>query len=855
MAWSVSETFRRNCYDDSKKQRMTFVSEDGVVLTNEDISAENSVKFNLTSIKSDQIMFGETNGNTISLTILNDDRRIQASDIYPKEFKCYIGVEVANDAYNVAVNAISAVHTDRESISVHSVAPYIRGNIRLGNVLPQLEHGWNCKIMLAYDRLYFVVRNNGNTYYAKHVRISDYEFGNYTTPSSLEIANLDRLMNDSSLSGISLYETGFEEFIYDSQYTGSTTWGNLKNITWGNVKNEIWGFYSGYTSFSRIKYEVIPYGIWHFDRPRRINSAVLTLNGKDRMSRFDIDSKEFMQQLASTYGAVSAISMLRKIAEYRNVPTDVILPAGKHRLNTLVRSELIYNLSYQQNKSLKDLLSYLFEVGASNGIIDRDGTLCGLSCETEAVQLPYVYSFDVADCVAHTIGKALVYRKGDYDLYQTDNTVTDGATYEWSDNPFFVLSNPSTSWFSNGLHKKYGGFHNAITVCDCDYSIWVDDVYSWEEDGVTYVEPIFSMSVEWNGFGRVTYTNSGTEAREYTKYSNRIESVSSINDQNLQGFNQAQYEDKLEFGANGLTVHSRGLTVQNYEGQNVLYADENGDLIITGRLSAATGSFSGTVEADSGRIGNWDIVDDNLKCVSDTDSNNYIVMGKNRGYPTMMLCEPIGISSAGETIYKGDVRASGMYFAEVTGDTSVSAAFLSYGRSSRGRTLSIQGNNFTDGLGACDIRIISQAAAMLIAPVITFSTSPYISTATTTTSSANTALVSGSYGRQICLVSSLRKNKDNIKTIENASEKVDNLRGVSFTSKCEADDPNVTYYGFIAEEVEKAVPELAAYEDGKLQSVQYDRVCALLVEDNKACHRRIEELERRLEELERRLSK
>lgn len=840
MAWSVSETFRRNCYDDSKKQRMTFVSEDGVVLTNEDISAENSVKFNLTSIKSDQIMFGEMNGNTISLTILNDDRRIQASDIYPKEFKCYIGVEVANDAYNVAANAISAVHTDRESISVHSVAPYIRGNIRLGNVLPQLEHGWNCKIMLAYDRLYFVVRNNGNTYYAKHVRISDYEFGNYTTPSSLEIANLDRLMNDSSLSGISLYETGFEEFIYDSQYTGSTTWGNLKNITWGNAKNEIWGFYSGYTSFSRIKYEVIPYGIWHFDRPRRINSAVLTLNGKDRMSRFDIDSKEFMQQLASTYGAVSAISMLRKIAEYRNVPTDVILPAGKHRLNTLVRSELIYNLSYQQNKSLKDLLSYLFEVGASNGIIDRDGTLCGLSCETEAVQLPYVYSFDVADCVAHTIGKALVYRKGDYDLYQTDNTVTDGATYEWSDNPFFVLSNPSTSWFSNGLHKKYGGFHNAITVCDCDYSIWVDDVYSWEEDGVTYVEPIFSMSVEWNGFGRVTYTNSGTEAREYTKYSNRIESVSSINDQNLQGFNQAQYEDKLEFDANGLTVHSRGLTVQNYEGQNVLYADENGDLIITGRLSAATGSFSGTVEADSGRIGNWNITQYGLRSE-----------GEEAGVDSIIALEPrYGVMSI-QAIGKGQslisISSYNILFEECDNDGNLVQSTSGEIRFFTNPTY----NNLWIGYRAYAGSTKTFKINLIANNIYIYGENLEIASLPTSAASAN-MIVSNN---RIYRSSSLRAIKDNIKTIENASKKVDNLRGVSFTSKCEADDPSITYYGFIAEEVEKAVPELAAYEDGKLQSVQYDRVCALLVEDNKACHRRIEELERRLEELERRLGK
>lgn len=832
MAWSVSETFRRNCYDDSKKQRMTFVSEDGVVLTNEDISAENSVKFNLTSIKSDQIMFGEMNGNTISLTILNDDRRIQTSDIYPKEFKCYIGVEVSDDQYSVPENAISAVSNNKENISVYNEAPYIRGNIEIGNTISQLEHGWACKIALIYDRLYFVVDDGTTRYFARHLRLGDFKFGDYETPSDLEIANLNRLMDDPDKSGISYFKTGFAEYKYHSTHNGVMTWGDCNNITWSDMNDRVWGYYSGYTIFDCILYEAVPYGVWHFDRPRRINSAILTLNGKDRMVYFDEDCKAFVDSI-SHLTATNAATIPEKIARFKNIPYVRFNPFLEYALNALVYQELLYlnEISFE-GKSLKDLMSYTFEVGASNGIIDREGKLSCLSKFINPIALPFVYSFDVADSISHTIGKVLVYAKGDYVLYQEDNTVENGVTYEWRDNPFFVRSNPTDSWFSTGAHKKYGNFHNAITVSDCDYSIWCDDMYSWEEDGITYIEPIYTMSVEWNGFGRVTYTNSGEESRQYDNYGTRIEAVSSVNDNNLYGFKKATSENKLEFNEYGLTINSRGLIIKNNENDNVLYTDENGDLIIKGQLSAA-----------SGNIGKWLITDKGLYCNKADTNYGLEIYDSGLHFRTNDQYELAYIVFQEES----DSIPRHLEFM-VNSSNNVDSEIWLTSKNVQFRTsdITVYGNISFEG---------SNSEFRVKDGTVRFDNSIWLNNIPTTTSASNTTLVSGNYGYRVHRVSSLRALKDNIKTIENASEKVDNLRGVSFTSKCEADDPNVTYYGFIAEEVEKAVPELASYEDDKLQSVQYDRVCALLVEDNKACHRRIEELERRLEELERRLSK
>jgi hypothetical protein len=55
------------------------------------------------------------------------------------------------------------------------------------------------------------------------------------------------------------------------------------------------------------------------------------------------------------------------------------------------------------------------------------------------------------------------------------------------------------------------------------------------------------------------------------------------------------------------------------------------------------------------------------------------------------------------------------------------------------------------------------------------------------------------------------------------------LRPVEYTSKLPADDPNVVYYGLIAEEVALVDPKLTEFVDGKPVSVQYERLSILLL--------------------------
>jgi uncharacterized coiled-coil protein SlyX len=86
--------------------------------------------------------------------------------------------------------------------------------------------------------------------------------------------------------------------------------------------------------------------------------------------------------------------------------------------------------------------------------------------------------------------------------------------------------------------------------------------------------------------------------------------------------------------------------------------------------------------------------------------------------------------------------------------------------------------------------------------------------------------------------------KDEIKPMEKASEVIYSLKPVSFRYKAEIEPTRARSFGLIAEEVEKANPDLVVRDkDGKAYSVRYDQVNAMLLNEFLKEHRKVEEQE------------
>tara|TARA_Y100000385_G_scaffold283810_1_gene340661 strand:- start:56 stop:1489 length:1434 start_codon:yes stop_codon:yes gene_type:complete len=82
--------------------------------------------------------------------------------------------------------------------------------------------------------------------------------------------------------------------------------------------------------------------------------------------------------------------------------------------------------------------------------------------------------------------------------------------------------------------------------------------------------------------------------------------------------------------------------------------------------------------------------------------------------------------------------------------------------------------------------------------------------------------------------------KENVQTIENALDKVNAMRGVTFT-KINSDDGR-THAGVIAQEVEAVLPEVVSEKDDGMKSVSYGNMVGLLIEAIKELKEEVEDL-------------
>ena len=241
------------------------------------------------------------------------------------------------------------------------------------------------------------------------------------------------------------------------------------------------------------------------------------------------------------------------------------------------------------------------------------------------------------------------------------------------------------------------------------------------------------------------------------------------------------------------------ITMKNPSGNTVFAFDGNGNLTISGTVYASAGEFTGKITAGSGSIGGFSINGNNLV------GNGVILYGNTYGRLTLGAVDIEG--------YNG---------------------------------LSVKKNLHTEGNLATDGRF--------------FMTSP-----PSAGGSANTRLVDYAYGGGYSLgmiSSSIRYKKEihDIREYDSVSDRIDKVRAVTYTPKSGLDKGRY-FYGFIAEELETEFPWLVDYHTDKetrevmAESVEYDRVPAILWADAQKTHERLKTLEAELFELKSLLSK
>ena len=114
------------------------------------------------------------------------------------------------------------------------------------------------------------------------------------------------------------------------------------------------------------------------------------------------------------------------------------------------------------------------------------------------------------------------------------------------------------------------------------------------------------------------------------------------------------------------------------------------------------------------------------------------------------------------------------------------------------------------------------------------------------TASGGTAVYINSSGRLGTLTSSARFKQD-IHSMDNASEAILALQPVTFRYKQELDPKGIPQFGLVAEQVEKVNPDLVVRDaEGKAYSVRYEAVNAMLLNEFLKEHRTVQELKKEI---------
>jgi uncharacterized coiled-coil protein SlyX len=180
-------------------------------------------------------------------------------------------------------------------------------------------------------------------------------------------------------------------------------------------------------------------------------------------------------------------------------------------------------------------------------------------------------------------------------------------------------------------------------------------------------------------------------------------------------------------------------------------------------------------------------------------------------------------------------QGQGALKALTTGSNNIALGF------NAGQTLTTGGNNIDIG----NVGVADEANTIRLGKVGT-QNATFVAGIFGSTVASGVGVIVNSSGKLGTILSSERF-KQAIKPMDKASETILSLQPVTFRYKHELDAEGIPQFGLIAEQVEKVNPDLVVRdEDGKVMTVRYEAVNAMLLNEFLKEHRRVEEQQTKL---------
>ncbi len=289
----------------------------------------------------------------------------------------------------------------------------------------------------------------------------------------------------------------------------------------------------------------------------------------------------------------------------------------------------------------------------------------------------------------------------------------------------------------------------------------------------------------------------------------------------------------------GVITQNGNSLLHTFGGNNVFVGRSAGNFSMTGNSNAATGFQALNINTS----GNNNAASGNLALASNTTGNNNTASGSNALFTNSTADNNSAIGT-----YALFTNSTGV------GNTASGYAALQF-NTTGGNNIALgasAGINLTTGSNNIDIGnggVAAEANTIRIGSGGT-QTATFIAGISGVPIAGGVPVTINGAG-QLGFTASSRRYKDNIQPMAASSEKLLQLKPVTFTYKKELDPKSITQWGLIAEEVAAINPDWVVYDEkGAINTVRYEQINAMLLNEFLKEHQKVEALEARLEALE-----
>ena len=781
--YSASAQFHNAVFGNSPVERVLFKFADGTIFTNEDIHIGNGLKVIEAVNLEEELTIGACPASSLDVTVMNYHGLLSGFAFGEAEVSLGVRTEVVV-GNPVSANAVTYVGS--RQFCGYSTEPYLK----LDGEAPAAQPGFPVHAIVADGLAVYCIGLEGQCWKATLAGGQTWASLEPDTWADLEATTWDSLQGTLTEVGNVILSAFMTAKAAGWAAQGRGLWSN------GGV------VYEYYTNGKSEKYEYVKLGTFLLNTPAKRRINMIAVSALDKMSLFDREADAFWNGLTYPITVGEIFTQLCTFVGVQKATTSFINSARLLDEAPLAADGI----------TAREILGWIAEAACSFARMTRDGEVELAWFGVRPVSIPMTQYFSIAPAE---------YEVAQVDKLQISGSETDiGVVIGEGTNGYQILDNPllygatDTEVRTLGvpIYNRliaYAPFSPIVAAAVCDWSIQAGDIIEITLNGEPYALPVYTQTITWKGNARVTYESTGAEKRPVMTASNRrlykqkraIHEVSETIDgltrriedtegnvANLElttgGLALAINANKLLFNASGLTVQGGGLRVKNNAGIDVFYADINGNLTLSGQLSAVSGTFNQILSTGSNpyiRFGsNLEITEDYLEIANIYLERNLVMIGDS-------VFTPNTIQINAGAVTKVQIDASGLW---LPGAQNTTRFYM----------------NPPTGSGTAAHWVYRSAEGIY----------------------------------SLGIYSSSQKYKDDIRELDvDAMDILMRLTPSWFRYK--TDDFNLM--GLIAEPTYEACADLVALRDGDPDSIRYESVVTLLVAAVQELNNRVKEIE------------